>query len=649
MRHNRVRLPYASVFMLVAATAAGAAAPPTGPELVARAREQLGTPYAWGGRGEGGFDCSGFVNKVYAEHGYVLPRTSRELYLVGEPVPVDALAPGDIIFFVETPGASRINHVGIYAGEGEFLHASSGKGEVTYDRLSSRYYRQRFFGARRILTRPPGPYARADGSAGGGEGSLDALVHDALAAESHGILLAEHAPGERPPQLAAGPPRGELTRVGPVTLSPESTAFGVRLGAGTLGETAHLLVAPELSYFDHATAFALVLAAPLAWSLADGSTPELGGWDDVRDYAKVLRELRYGQKESDLFFELGHAGSGTLGHGALMRLLTPNVASRSVPDFAITADALSLALDVAWEEVAVQSFVADVLAPEIVGVRVAWRGDRSGDGEAAVATLGASYAVDARAPYRPMAAGGYARRAIHGIGLDAELMLARARTYELAAYADVSALLQQGSRGVGAAAGAVSSARFGGRRHVVRLRVEGRLSSPAFVPSYFDVTYGIDRTQAPVEDPAAPPLTKLALLESLAEASPRWSAYGELTYQMQRRVRLGLAYEDDRFFGKQASVPAVGRHLLLYLELRELYLPQSSRRFSFALAYHRRNFHRLAPLFAPERRNEFFFAAVGLELSRYVTLGGCLRRALDPDRGAPTVDGALDLTVRYEL
>ncbi len=107
-----------------------------------------GTPYAWGGNGHRGVDCSGYVCAVYTTvYGINLPRTSREQYKRGRPIERNQLRRGDLIFF-NTDGTG-VSHVGIYLGGGRFTHASNSDG-VTIDKLSSPYYSKRYLGARRI-------------------------------------------------------------------------------------------------------------------------------------------------------------------------------------------------------------------------------------------------------------------------------------------------------------------------------------------------------------------------------------------------------------------------------------------------------------------------------------------------------------------
>jgi cell wall-associated NlpC family hydrolase len=118
------------------------------PAVVRRALGYLGTRYRYGASGARGFDCSGFTSYIYRQHGISLPHNSAAQYRVGKPVSRSELRPGDLVFF-RTRG-SRISHVGIYIGNGKFVHASSARGRVRVDTLSSGYYHQRYVGARRI-------------------------------------------------------------------------------------------------------------------------------------------------------------------------------------------------------------------------------------------------------------------------------------------------------------------------------------------------------------------------------------------------------------------------------------------------------------------------------------------------------------------
>ena len=111
----------------------------------------LDTRYRWGGRGPAtGFDCSGLVSHVFTQAiGLKVQGSSAELGQKARPVPPEALLPGDLVFF-NTLGA-RHSHVGVYVGEGRFVHASNPRTGVRIDQLSNRYYAQRFEGAGSLL------------------------------------------------------------------------------------------------------------------------------------------------------------------------------------------------------------------------------------------------------------------------------------------------------------------------------------------------------------------------------------------------------------------------------------------------------------------------------------------------------------------
>ncbi|MEN9889337.1 MAG: Murein DD-endopeptidase MepH precursor [Pseudomonadota bacterium] len=111
----------------------------------------LDTPYARGGRGPAtGFDCSGLVSHVFREAaGLQVRGSSAELGQKARPVAREQLLPGDLVFF-NTLGA-RHSHVGVYVGDGRFVHASNPRTGVRVDVLSNRYYAQRFEGAGTLL------------------------------------------------------------------------------------------------------------------------------------------------------------------------------------------------------------------------------------------------------------------------------------------------------------------------------------------------------------------------------------------------------------------------------------------------------------------------------------------------------------------
>lgn len=109
----------------------------------------MGTPYIWGGASRKGVDCSSLVMLTFRKGGINLPRTSNEQATQGNRVAYDDLVPGDLVFF-NTLGR-RISHVGIYIGNGRFLHAPSTGNFVRIDKLYSKYWSRRYVTARRVL------------------------------------------------------------------------------------------------------------------------------------------------------------------------------------------------------------------------------------------------------------------------------------------------------------------------------------------------------------------------------------------------------------------------------------------------------------------------------------------------------------------
>jgi cell wall-associated NlpC family hydrolase len=136
-------------------TAPGAPVAPGAPgfdgySISSTALDLRGAPYRNGGSDpQQGFDCSGFVQYVYTQHGVRVPRDVRRLFGVGKEVDASRLEPGDLVFFsTVAPGAS---HVGIAVGGDQFVHAPSTNGVVRVENLSAPYWAARFVGARRVI------------------------------------------------------------------------------------------------------------------------------------------------------------------------------------------------------------------------------------------------------------------------------------------------------------------------------------------------------------------------------------------------------------------------------------------------------------------------------------------------------------------
>lgn len=170
-RHRKSALSLAAVLALALSACGGGKAtrpaPPPSPAkawpsvapanpqaanaVLMRAIGLVGTPYLFGGNTpESGFDCSGLVTYVYREMvDLKLPRTSRELAAVqGPKIDPQRLATGDLVFF---GSRGNVSHVGIYVGEGRFVHAPSSGGTVRLDSLGGHYWKDHYTGAKRVL------------------------------------------------------------------------------------------------------------------------------------------------------------------------------------------------------------------------------------------------------------------------------------------------------------------------------------------------------------------------------------------------------------------------------------------------------------------------------------------------------------------
>lgn len=111
------------------------------------ALEQIGTPYRYGGQTPAGFDCSGLVHYAYGQAGKSVPRTTGALWSRAQPVARNELRAGDLLFFSID---GKMQHVGLYVGDGRFAHAPSSGRTVTVESLSTEFYRQAFLRGGRL-------------------------------------------------------------------------------------------------------------------------------------------------------------------------------------------------------------------------------------------------------------------------------------------------------------------------------------------------------------------------------------------------------------------------------------------------------------------------------------------------------------------
>ena len=122
-----------------------------GEQVAAMAAQYVGTRYVYGGSAPGGFDCSGLTMYLYKQFGYSLPHTASGQYAnCGVKVSRSNLQPGDLVFFTSSGAGGKINHVAVYTGNGQIIHARYSVGKVHINYLSESYYNKNYVGAIRI-------------------------------------------------------------------------------------------------------------------------------------------------------------------------------------------------------------------------------------------------------------------------------------------------------------------------------------------------------------------------------------------------------------------------------------------------------------------------------------------------------------------
>jgi cell wall-associated NlpC family hydrolase len=146
---HRIALSAASaVALLCAATTASAAPVAAGDQVAQLAEQYVGSRYAWGGTSPAGFDCTGFVLFVFGQFGIDLPHDEAGQLASGPAVAAEDLQPGDVLVFANTYRRG-LSHVGIYLGDGRFVHAVDERVGVTVSDLWDAYWSPRFVGASR--------------------------------------------------------------------------------------------------------------------------------------------------------------------------------------------------------------------------------------------------------------------------------------------------------------------------------------------------------------------------------------------------------------------------------------------------------------------------------------------------------------------
>ena len=309
----------------------------------------IGRPYTMGGVGRPAFDCSGFVGRVYAEAGYGLPRVSRDQAKVGQAVDLNDLEPGDLVFFAEQ--GQPISHVGMYLGDGELIHASSGQGRVVVASLRSGWLGRHLVAARRILGGPRYPATNSD--------FLEVQEHQGQFA-----LVPMLRRPARLPEPSYGP---ELPGVG-------YTALGSRAAFLTEGGSLGITLAPEASLVYSPWGLELTLAVPIRFPFDD--SPTVGEFNSFRDYMRFLRTARLGLRGADLELAFSRLGDLTVGSGSLVDHLAPGTTVAGVPGLTVAPSPLGTTLGVRWPSAFLEGALDDVLDPRFIalggGVTAGW-------------------------------------------------------------------------------------------------------------------------------------------------------------------------------------------------------------------------------------------------------------------------------------
>lgn len=140
----------ASQYVTKNSTAVNSNASDVAKRIASDAYNYIGCRYSYGSSGPSAFDCSGFTSYLYKRQGYSLPRTSNSQGSYGTYVEKQNLTAGDLVFF-SNRSDRKINHVGVYVGNNNFIHASTSVRGVVIDNLGSDYYKRNYVTARRIL------------------------------------------------------------------------------------------------------------------------------------------------------------------------------------------------------------------------------------------------------------------------------------------------------------------------------------------------------------------------------------------------------------------------------------------------------------------------------------------------------------------
>lgn len=646
---------------------------PDGRALVHYAQTFLGVPYVWGGQTPRGFDCSGFVAQIYAHHGYRLPRVSRGQALIGTAIHTLPLQPGDLLFFAEIPGSTRVTHVAMSIGGTRFIHAALGKGEVTYDSLDETYYARRWLGARRVLDLVPGNYATAEGIApqGAALSAQAPIARDTRAQKVPKDMVQEHPDASASRLLARPEGRAVVFEsdddpFGAALLLPQETGAGMRFGSARLLERHALYLQPEARYFGHATSLQVDVAAPFLWPLS-GEGRHLPGrgvsWHTARDWGRLLRTLTVGRRDARLFFGLERAVAITMGDGATLRHFTPNAQSAALEDLLAQPSALSATAMAQTNGLELSWTLDDVFAPRVTGLHL--RQVANGRARSFFARhFGASvgYALDAKAPYRELLVPSQPTlsRAVHlgELGLSYLITDAKplvARTYAVWGWRLTGRHPVRAAGGItlGLLASLLGEGGVAGQAHHLSLRLEARFGGPGWRANYMPFAYAQNRSDMPYRNAGGSTvqgeMPQLTLLLAQRDQPRHVSGLAELTYAYGSRFALGVSYEDGGSMGAEAPGPVpVDRNVTAFLLARNVPLGLGGRTLRGRLLWHWSAVDRLWPLVDATRPHSFGLAVLRADILSWLDCGVSVRKPLGHgDHPSRAFVGTADLSAHF--
>ena len=319
--------------------------------------QYLGRPYKMGGTGTPYFDCSGFTCRVFAEAGYAIPRVSRSQAKFGLFVPWKNIQAGDLLFYGQEPDKARINHVGLYLGNRQMIHAASGSGKVVYTNIDSNWFVQRFKTARRYI----------DFGKGHSQISTSTASHDHAIATD----LVEHSGSDYLPVTKRLISDITSVSVGPRLTLRDTSFLGFRAATITEGGAIGLTLSPELRYVWRRLGISFALAAPIRFEWDE--EPTLGEFSRWSDAARFIRTVSVGLPGAELELRLDRLGDVSAGGGFLVDRLVPGALASGVPGLSVKQTPLSFAGRFRNKFLEAQAIVSDVFEPDVFALALGAR------------------------------------------------------------------------------------------------------------------------------------------------------------------------------------------------------------------------------------------------------------------------------------